>query len=123
MTKEWVEKYFQTIDSLDPDALIAYYGPNATFRFANQDAWVGHDALRAGLEKFYGSIQAMHHEEQGVWIAPDGNSAVFEAYAHFTLPDGREVVLPAVSVLRAENDVIQDFRFVMDAAPLTAPAK
>jgi len=123
MTTQWVQDYFKTIDSGDVDKLLAYYAPQASFRFANQTAWVGHDAMRTGIQKFYDSIASMHHEQQGVWIAPDGNSAVFEAYAHFVLPDGRKFSLPAVSVLRVENDVLQDFRFVMDAAPLMAPAK
>jgi len=123
MTTQWVQDYFKTIDSRDVDKLLAYYAPQASFRFANEVPWTSHDQMRAGLQKFYGAIASMHHEQQGVWIAPDGNSAVFEAYAHFVLPDGRTFSLPAISVLRVENDVIRDFRFVMDAAPLMAPAK
>ena len=113
---EYIRAYFHEVDQMNPVGLLAWYGDEGRFRFANQDAVQGKPAIKAILEAFYGSIRSMRHQEQGVWV--NETSGAMEAYVHFTTQDGRDLILPAVSVLRVENGLVQDFRFVMDASPL-----
>ncbi len=115
---DWVRGYFASVDSLRPGEVTRHFAVDGRFRFGNAAPAVGHAAITAMLERFYGQLSAMHHENTGLWTGP--GSAVFEAVAHFTRrADGRELPLPAVSILRFNAaGLIADFRMAMDAAPL-----
>jgi ketosteroid isomerase-like protein len=113
---EWVRAYFQEVDRMNPDGLLAWYGDAPTFRFANQPAAEGRDAILQVLQQFYASIKEMRHKPLGIWT--DAESGAMEAMVDFTTGDGRRVEIPAVSVLRLRGGRVHDFRFVMDAAPL-----
>lgn len=117
---DWITAYFEEVDRMDPEALVRWYHDDATFRFANQPPAEGIDAIRSLLAQFYGSIRSMHHEPEGIWS--DASSGVLEASVSFVRPDGQEVVVPAVSVLRVRDGLVSDFRFVMDPAPLQGAA-
>ena len=114
---DWMVDYFAMVDTRDVDEFLTWYADDARFRFANNPPAVGHAAIRAGLEPFYALITAMRHERTGAWA--DADSGAFEAVAHFTLTGGREVALPAVSTMRVRGGLVHDFRFVMDASPIT----
>ena len=115
--EDWIADYFAMADRLDPGELVTWYTDEASFRFANQPAAVGKAAIAAALERFYGLITSMRHEKTGCWTGVD--SGAWEAVAHFVTKDGRQVALPAVSTLRLRGGLVHDFRFVMDATPIT----
>lgn len=116
---DYVRTYFREVDAMRPDGLAQWYMPAGSFRFGNYDPVVGHAAIVATLNAFYATIRSMHHRELGLWA--DADSGVFEAEVTFETNDGRTVRIPAVSILRAENGFVRDFRFIMDAAPLASP--
>jgi ketosteroid isomerase-like protein len=113
---EYIREYFSEVDRMKPDGLLAWYADDASFRFSNQETARGKQAIGELLAGFYGTVRSMRHEPLGIWH--DADSGAMEASAHFELPDGRTVELPAVSVLRVRNGLVHDFRFVMDASPL-----
>lgn len=80
--EEWVRGYFAGVDTLEPDAVTRHFAPDGRFRFGNDSPAVGHAAITAMLEKFYGQLAAMRHENTGLWTGED--SAVFEAVARPT---------------------------------------
>ena len=108
---DFVWRYFGDVDTMDPNRVTPYYAEGGTFRFAN------HPSARGLLAGFYGTIRSMSHHATGLWLGD--RTAVFEAEAVFERPDSSTASLPAVSVIRLdEQGKIADFRFVMDAAPL-----
>ena len=113
----WIADYFTMVDRLDPEELVSWYTDDASFRFANQPSAQGKAAIVAALRQFYGLITAMHHEKTGCWA--DADSGAWEAIAHFETRDGRSLALPAVSTLRLRDGLLHEFRFVMDASPIT----
>lgn len=117
---DYIRAYFREVDAMRPQGLTQWYAPQGSFRFANNEAVTGHAAIVETLNAFYATVTAMHHRELGVWV--DADSGVFEAEVTFETKDGRTVRIPAASILRVENGLILDFRFIMDAAPLTPPA-
>lgn len=119
--KQWMADYFAMVDKRDIDEMITWYEDGASFRFANQKPVQGKVAIRAALEQFYALITNMRHEQTGAWA--DTNSGAFEAIAHFTTKQGTMLQLPAVSTMRVRGGLITDFRFVMDAAPITQEAE
>lgn len=118
----WIAAYFAEVDRMDPDGLLQWYAEDGAFRFASQPRVTGKPAIRQVLTAFYGSIRAMRHQKTGVWVDTAAQSGVWEAEVAFTMPDGREVAVPAVSVLRLTDGLVHDFRFVMDASPLQRSA-
>ncbi len=113
----WIADHFATVDRLDPEELAGWYADDASFRFANQPPAQGKAAIAAALRQFYGLITSMRHEKTGCWA--DADSGAWEAIAHFETKDGRRVALPAVSTLRVRDGLVHEFRFVMDASPIT----
>ncbi len=116
ITAEWVWNYFRAVDTLDPEQVVQHYLDDGSFRFANQPPAKGHAAIRSLLANFYQQIQSMEHVNTGLWLG--NNTAVFEAEASFVRKDGTTFLLPAVSVIRRRDHLIEDFRFVMDASPM-----
>ena len=119
--EDWMTEYFAMVDTRDLDEFLTWYADDATFRFANQPPARGKEAIRAVLEQFYGLVTSMHHEKTGCWA--DADSGAFEAVAHVVTTDGVCADLPAVSTLRVRDGLVHEFRFVMDAAPLTVTAE
>jgi SnoaL-like domain len=117
---EYIRAYFREVDTMRPDSLAEWYAQTGSFRFANSDPVVGRAAIVETLNAFYATVSSMHHQELGLWV--DTDSGVFEAEVTFKTNDGRTVRIPAVSILRVENGLVKDFRFVMDARPLALPA-
>ena len=118
--EDWVAAYFADVDRLDPSLLLRWYVEDASFRFAGHPPVVSKAPISEMLSGSFGTIAAMHHARTGVWIDPDGGSAVWEAEVSFTRKDGTVLVLPAMSALRLKDGLVRDFRFVMDPAPIYA---
>lgn len=118
MDANWVHNYFKTVDTLDADAIVAHFTDDSSFRFSNQPAAIGKQAVRDSLAQFFATIQAMHHEKAGLWLGEDGNSAVWEADVTYIRKNGTQVTLPCASILRSHHDKIYDFRMNMDISPV-----
>ena len=116
----WIADYFAMADRLDPEELVTWYADDCSFRFANQAPAQGKAAIVAALQQFYKLVTSMRHEKTGCWA--DADSGAWEAIAHFVTKDGRTLALPAVSTLRLCGGLIKEFRFVMDASPITRGA-
>ena len=112
--------YFHMVDRLDVDEFLTWYAEDASFTFANQSTAHGKPAIRAALEAFFALIVSMRHERTGAWA--DADSGAFEATAHFTTKAGMALALPAISTLRVRGGLVHQFRFVMDATPITSTA-
>jgi ketosteroid isomerase-like protein len=117
-SQEWVREYFATVDKLNVDNIIANFAEDGQFRFGNAQPAVGKEAIRNALIEFFSAINAMYHENIGLWLGDNNN--VFEAEVTYTRQDGTTVTLPCVSIFRFRDNLIYDFRKVMDAAPVFA---
>ena len=118
ISQEWVREYFASVDKLNVDNIIANFVEDGRFRFGNAEPAVGKEAIRDALAEFFSAINAMHHENVGLWLGD--NSAVFEAQVTYTRRDGTTVTLPCASILHFRDNFIYDFRMLIDAAPVFA---
>ena len=118
MNAQWVRNYFKTVDTLDAEAIASHFTDEGAFWFSNQPPAEGKQAVRNALIEFFATIGAMHHENTGLWLGDDGDSAVWEADVTYTRKNGTQVTLPCASILRSSNDKIYDFRMNMDISPV-----
>ncbi len=116
ISADFVWKYFENVDTMIPEKVTQYYNKESTFKFGNAPAAKGPEEIREALNSFYQLINGMEHVNTGLWLGDD--NAVFEAQVHFEKKSGEKVIIPAISIMRLENDNVKDFRMVMDASPL-----
>jgi len=105
---------------MDPAGLVAWYTEDGTFRSANAPPARGKAAITAALKQFHVLITSMSHRMTGCWV--DGTSGVWEAEVTFGTRTGETITIPAVSILRTDGRLVHDFRMMMDAGPILAPA-
>ncbi len=116
ITAYFVWKYFEDVDTMIPEKVTQYYNEDSVFKFGNAPAAQGPKEIKNALDHFYQLINSMEHHNTGLWLGD--KSGVFEADVHFKNTSGETIVIPAVSIMRLEEDKIKDFRMVMDATPL-----
>ena len=107
------------IDTLDADRWAAYLADDAVLRFGNGDPVQGRDACRDALAGFWDTIEGVHHDLVEQWETD--SATIVEVRITYTLPGGREVTVPGVTVYRTDDDdLIDDYRVYVDLAPLYA---
>ena len=117
--EQWITDYFAMVDRMDLKEFVTWYNDDGSFMFANNPPAKGKEAVSAALGQFYALIDSMHHEKTGIWVS--GDTGVWEARVHFKTKTGKELILPAASVLRLKNGKVEDFRMYMDANPILHP--
>jgi len=118
--RELVTRFIAAVDTLEIDRMIPFFGPNATFTYANNPPMVGHAGIRAGLEPIHASIAGISHVVRSCF--PSGPSVIVAEYeATYTRLDGRAVTLPGIGVFEMSHGLISAYRVYADVAPVFAP--
>lgn len=117
----WVTDLFQAIDRKDTAAFVSYLEPDGSFRFANNPASVGREAIGAAVDGFFGAIGGLSHRLDGVWQV--GDVITVEGLVTYTRLDGGKVLVPFADIFHlGRGGRIQVYNIYMDLAPLWAPA-
>ncbi len=114
----WLDDLFSAIDAADTERFLAFLTDDATFRFGSAEALVGVDAIRAGVDGFFATIDASRHALGGVWHGPD--SLVVEGTVTYTRLDGATLTLPFANVFGMRGERIARYSIYIDIAPLYA---
>lgn len=114
----WVREFYAAVDTADADRHMEKLTDDVTMTFGNHPPIVGHDAVRAGIEGFFGTIAGLKHRFRNVW--EQGNEAIVEADVDYTRKDGKVVTIPALTVLRRRGNLIDTIRVYVDHEPLRA---
>jgi len=107
-------------DAADGARFASFFSPDANFRFGNGKPLVGRAAIAASTEATVDAIWPTRHRVDQVAEIGD------QLFCRFTilvaLPDGPELELPCVTVVRLADGMIVDYRVHMDIAPALRPA-
>jgi hypothetical protein len=114
----WVKNIFATADKLDLEAYVNSFTEDGSFQAGNESASVGRSAIRQAGGKIFLTVKAMRHDILQIWLEKD--AAIIEARVHYTRLDDKVVVIPCVTILRTQGDLIQDARIFINAAPVFA---
>jgi ketosteroid isomerase-like protein len=106
------------IDSMDATAFASHLSENCVLRYANNDEVVGREAIEQAIAAFYETIKALRHDPVAEWTV--GDTTILQFECTYTRHDDRQVTVPAVSIFRRGDDLIEDYRIFVDLTPVYA---
>lgn len=115
----WMSALLARVDAMDTTGFLRFLTEDASFRFANAPAAVGHAAIDAMVSGFFGSIKACRHEILQAWVPP--GHAIGRGLVTYTRHDGSTLTLPFVNVFALRAGRIAEYQIYIDATPLYAP--
>jgi hypothetical protein len=113
-------KLIADIDSMDGERFASNLSENCVLRYANHPEVHGRQAVADAINAFYGTIGGLRHTPVNEWTA--GDTTILQFDVTYTRHDGREATVPAVSIVRSDGELIDDYRIYVDLAPVYAPA-
>jgi SnoaL-like domain len=109
---------FADIDSMEPDRFAQHLSPDATMRFGNAPPVRGRNAIRDAWGSFCDTVDGVRHDVVAQWDT--GDATIVEASVTYTRKDQSAVTVPVVTIYRAGDELIDDYRIFIDLAPLFA---
>ncbi|MBN9107427.1 MAG: DUF1857 family protein [Pseudonocardia sp.] len=120
----WMVRYYEAVDSLDLDGLLAQHTPDSTATVGNSPTMQGRAEIGAGLEQLFGLLREMRHTFVRTWevdgSAPGETVGVLDARVSYLLRNGPNVTVPVLTLLTRTGGLVSDLRFCIDMAPVFA---
>jgi ketosteroid isomerase-like protein len=109
---------FADVDRMDATAFASYLAEDCVLRFGNADEVVGRAAIEEAIAGFFTTIKGLSHHILEQWEV--GDTTIVQNEAIYTRLDDRRVTVPAVTIYRRGDDLIDDYRIYVDLAPVYA---
>ncbi|UGT61846.1 nuclear transport factor 2 family protein [Nocardia asteroides] len=108
------------LDAADTDIarFFGYFSEDCTFRMGNNDTIRGSRAIQEWVAAYLGAVTGMRHSILEEW--PAGAVTALRVEVTYTLGDGTEFTLPAVTRTRVEDGKVTEYLIFMDPSPVTA---
>jgi ketosteroid isomerase-like protein len=116
MRPDWVSRFYAAVDAGDGEAALAQMAPDVEVQFGLRELARGHEAVARTLAAVHAPLAGVRHEFRNVW--GEGDTAICEFRAHYTLRRGGELTLPSLTVLEHGPDGITAMRVYIDEGPL-----
>jgi hypothetical protein len=117
-TTSFTTELFAAIDSKDAHGFASRLSENARMRIGSGDPMWGRATVAANLGAFFEMIKALRHETVAQWDM--GPTTIIESEVTYTRLDDSQVTVPAVSVYRRGEELIDDYRIYIDLGPVLA---
>jgi ketosteroid isomerase-like protein len=105
----------------DIAAFFGFFSDDCEFRMANNEVVRGREAIQAWVAGYLGSVAGMRHvvlEEGG-----EGDLAAVRVEVTYTMKNGSEFTLPAVTRTRVRDGEVTEYLIFMDPAPVQAASE
>ena len=106
------------VDRMDAKAFASYLSADCLLRFGNADEVHGREAIEAAIAGFFTTIKGLSHEIVGEW--EHDQTTVIQFETTYIRLDDRQVTVPAVTIYRRGEELIDDYRIYVDLAPVYA---
>src|SRR5262245_41121381 len=116
--KPWLADMYASVDAMRLDEFVACLAPDVEVVVGNNPAMKGRQAAKEGIGYLFSTIQGLKHSFVNV-VAGQGLTFL-EANVEYLRKDGRTVVVPAVTVLERNGDLVKSLRIYFDVAPVYA---
>ncbi|SDZ13412.1 Ketosteroid isomerase-related protein [Geodermatophilus africanus] len=105
----------------DIAAFFALFTDDCRFRMANSEVICGRDAIQAWVARYLGSVAGMRHVILEEWAADD--VAAVRVEVTYTMQNGTEFTLPAVTRTRVRDGKVAEYLIFMDPSPVRAASR
>jgi hypothetical protein len=116
--KHWFSDLYANVDAMRLDAFVAGLSPDVEVVVGNNPAMKGREAVKQGIGHFWSTIAGLKHHF--VNVVEGQGLTVLEAKVDYLRKDGREVTVPAVTVLERNGELVKSMRIYLDVAPVYA---
>ncbi|MFM0121601.1 nuclear transport factor 2 family protein [Paraburkholderia sp. RL18-101-BIB-B] len=113
---EFVSKVYETIDSMDEQGFANCLTENCTFVHANSDPVIGRVNAAATSQNFLRLLAGIKHDLVNVWAFED--VIVSQISVTYTRKDGSTLTIPAVTIWKLQDKLIDECRIYADTSPL-----
>ena len=104
------------IDSMDAKAFAAHLSEDCVLRYANNDEVVGRDAIEEAIAAFFATIKGLRHDLVEEWSV--GAATILQFEVTYTRHDSGQVTVPAVTIFRRGDELIDEYRVFVDLTPV-----
>src|SRR3954449_4249167 len=105
----------------DIAAFFGFFSDDCEFRMANNEVVRGREAIQAWVARYLGSVAGMRHVVLEEWAADD--VAAVRVEVTYTMRNGTEFTLPAVTRMRVRDGKVADYLIFMDPSPVQAASR
>jgi ketosteroid isomerase-like protein len=105
----------------DIAAFFALFTDDCQFRMGNNEAVWGREAIQAWVALYLGSVAGMRHVILEEWEAHD--VAAVRVEVTYTMQNGTEFTLPAVTRTRVRDGKVAEYLIFMDPSPVQAASR
>ncbi|WP_174351906.1 nuclear transport factor 2 family protein [Gordonia rubripertincta] len=102
----------------DISAFFALFSTDCAFRMGNNDVVTGRENIQAWVATYLRSVAGMRHVILEEFTS--GNITALRVEVTYTMQNGEEFTLPAVTRTRVENGAITEYLIFMDVSPVVA---
>lgn len=113
---EFVSKVYEAIDSMDEQGFANCLTENCSFVYANSDPVIGRANAAAASQNFLKQLAGIKHHLLNVWAFED--VIVSQISVTYTRKDGSELTIPAVTIWKLQDGLIDECRIYVDISPL-----
>ncbi|MGW9267310.1 nuclear transport factor 2 family protein, partial [Gordonia terrae] len=105
------------LDAADNDisAFFALFSDDCVFRMGNNDVVTGRENIQAWVATYLRSVAGMRHVILEEFTSE--NVTALRVEVTYTMQNGEEFTLPAVTRTRVENGEITEYLIFMDVSP------
>jgi ketosteroid isomerase-like protein len=102
----------------DIAAFFGYFSDDCSFRMANNDLVTGRDNIQNWVATYLGSVAGMRHHIIEEWA--DGDVTALRVEVTYTMQNGEQFILPAVTRTRVSDGKVTEYLILMDPSPVLA---
>ncbi len=113
---EIIKAFYGSVDSLDPIAMEPLLAENIKFRIGSSTELLGKAAVLKLNADFMGHLQSIKHHFVDVFH--DRGRIFVECFVDYVLPDGKDYLLPFLTVFEQDGEKISRIRIYGDGSPL-----
>ncbi|WP_174187268.1 nuclear transport factor 2 family protein [Nocardia barduliensis] len=108
------------LEAADTDIarFFGYFSEDCTFRMGNNDTIRGSRAIQDWVATYLGAVAGMRHSIVEEWS--DGAVTALRVEVTYTMNDGTEFTLPAVTRTRIDDGKVTEYLIFIDPSPVTA---
>ena len=111
-------RMFAVADTLDVEKYVNYLAPDVYFRFGNAEPSPA--ATPSAMPSATSSPPSRACSTPSCGNGASGDTIIQQLDVTYTRLDGNRVTLPAVNILRLNNNTVADYRIYVDLAPVYA---